>query len=199
MKLYTHPGTCSSASHIALCESGLDFEIAILDLHSDRKLPDGRHLNDINPNGYVPVLEIDKGELLTENIAILQYIADQCPKIGLAPAHGTLERVRLQEWLGFINSELHKGPSILFSPNLPQTVRDMVVQKLNLRLAYTDGRLADKKFLMGDQFTIADAYLFIVLSWAPKLEYDLSLYKNLVAYQAQIADRDTVKRVKAVA
>ena len=114
MKLYTSPGSCSSASHIVLLEAGADFELVKLNLKTDRILPDGRHLNDINPKGYVPVLELDDGSMLTENVAILQYIADQYPDSKLAPPNGTIERTRLHEWLGFINSEIHKSLSNIF-------------------------------------------------------------------------------------
>ncbi|MFQ5660337.1 MAG: glutathione transferase GstA [Gammaproteobacteria bacterium] len=199
MKLYSHPGTCSSASHIALHEAGLEFELVKLNLRSDRKLPDGRNLADVNPKGYVPVLELDNGELLTENIAVLQYIADQNPESGLAPANGTMERYRLQEWLGYINSEVHKRCSLMFMPDIPDQVKEMMKEQLGVRLTYIDGKLADRDCLMGDQFTVADAYLFIVLSWAPMLAIDLSPYVNIGKYQARIAERDSVKSAKAAA
>lgn len=197
MKLYTSPGSCSSASHIALLEAGADFELVKLNLKTDRRLPDGRHLNDLNPKGYVPVLELDDGELLTENVAILQYIADRYPDAGLAPPNGTLERVRLQEWLGFINSEIHKGLSHFFNPNLPDEMRPIVTQRLDSRFAYLDSQLEDKDYLLGDQFTVADAYLFICASWSPMLGYDLSRYKNVLAWQARVGERESVKEVKA--
>jgi len=199
MKLYTHPGSCSSASHIALLEAKLDFEPVKLDLKTDRKLPDGRQLSDINPKNYVPVLELDNGELLTENVAILQYIADRNPDAGLAPAAGTMERLRLQEWLGFTNSELHKGSSMLFMPDLPDATRKMVIERLNGRLQFLDRHLSNNQYLMGEQFTVADAYLFIVLSWAPMLGYDLGPYNNITAYQERVGQRETVKKVVAEA
>jgi len=197
MKLYTSPGSCSSASHIALLEAGADFELVKLNLKTDRLLPDGRHLNDINPKGYVPVLELDDGTLLTENVAILQYIADQHPDSELAPPNGTIERTRLHEWLGFINSEIHKGFSNFFNPNLPEEMRGFVTQRLNARFEYVDSQLKDRDYLLGDQFTVADAYLFIVSSWSPMFDYDLSPYKNVLDWQARISNRDTVKEVKA--
>jgi len=199
MKLYTHPGSCSSASHIGLVEAGLDVEAVKLDLKTDRKLPDGRQLSDINPKNYVPVLELDNGELLTENVAILQYIADRNPDAGLAPAAGTMERLRLQEWLGFTNSELHKGSSMLFMPDLPDATRKMVIERLNGRLQFLDRHLSNNQYLMGEQFTVADAYLFIVLSWAPMLGYDLGPYNNITAYQERVGQRETVKKVVAEA
>lgn len=197
MKLYTSPGSCSSASHIALLEAGADFELVKLNLKTDRLLPDGRHLNDINPKGYVPVLELDDGELLTENVAILQYIADRCPESKLAPPNATMERVRLQEWLGFINSEIHKGLSNFFNPNFPNEMREFVTQRLDRRFEYVDAQLEDKDYLLGDQFTVADAYLFIVASWSPMLGYDLSSFKNVLDWQARVGQRETVKEVKA--
>ncbi|MDH3418012.1 MAG: glutathione transferase GstA [Gammaproteobacteria bacterium] len=197
MKLYTSPGSCSSASHIALLEAGADFELVKLNLKTDRILPDGRHLNDINPKGYVPVLELDDGELLTENVAILQYIADRYPDSELAPPNGTIERTRLHEWLGFINSEIHKGFSNFFNPNLPEEMRRFVTQRLNGRFAYVDSQLKDRDYLLGDKFTVADAYLFIVCSWSPMFDFDLSPYKNVINWQSRISERDTVKEVKA--
>ena len=197
MKLYTSPGACSSASHIALLEAGADFDLVKLNLKTNRLLPDGRHLNDINPKGYVPVLELDDGSLLTENVAILQYIADQYPDSKLAPPNGTLERSRLHEWLGFINSEVHKTFSNFFNPNLPEDMRAFFTQRLDARFAYIDSWLADKDYLLGDQFTVADCYLFIIAGWAPMLGYDLSPQNNVQAWQARIGERPTVKEVKA--
>jgi len=197
MKLYTSPGSCSSASHIALLEAGADFELVKLNLKTNRLLPDGRHLNDINPKGYVPVLELDDGSLLTENVAILQYIADQYPDSNLAPPNGTLERSRLHEWLGFINSEVHKTFSNFFNPKLPDDMRAFFTQRLDTRFAYIDSWLEDKDYLLGDQFTVADCYLFIIAGWAPMFTYDLSSRPNVQAWQARVGERDTVKEVKA--
>ena len=197
MKLYTSPGSCSSASHIALLEAGADFELVKLNLKTNRRLPDGRHLNDINPKGYVPVLELDDGSLLTENVAILQYIADQYPDSKLAPPNGTLERSRLHEWLGFINSEVHKTFSNFFNPNLPDDMRAFFTQRLDARFAYIDSWLEDKDYLLGEQFTVADGYLFIVAAWAPMFGYDLSSQHNVQAWQARVGERNTVKEVKA--
>ena len=197
MKLYTSPGSCSSASHIALLEAGADFELVKLNLKTDRILPDGRHLNDINPKGYVPVLELDDGSMLTENVAILQYIADQYPESKLAPPNGTIERTRLHEWLGFINSEIHKGLSNIFNLNLPEEVRGFVIQRLNGRYEYINSQLKDKDYLLGEQFTVADAYLFIVSGWSPMLGYDLTPYENVLDWQARVGERETVKEVKA--
>jgi len=197
MKLYSSPGSCSSASHIALLEAGADFELVKLNLRTDRLLPDGRHLNDINPKGYVPVLELDDGSLLTENVAILQYIADQYPDSRLAPPNGTIERTRLHEWLGFINSEIHKGLANFFNPNLPDEMRAFYTQRLNARYGYIDTHLEDNEYLMGPQFTVADAYLYIVSAWGPMLKYDLSAFQNVATWQARVGERDSVKAVTA--
>ena len=196
MKLYTAPGSCSSASHISLIESGLPFEFVPFNMRETRTLPDGRQLSDINPKNYVPVLELDNGELLTENVAILQYIADQAPDSQLAPANGTLERYRLQEWLAYINSEIHKTCALVFMPG-PEETRDAARQRITGRLAYIEEKLAGNNYLMGDQFTVADAYLFIVLSWAPMIKVDLSSFANIQAYQARVAGRDAVNQYKA--
>jgi glutathione S-transferase len=197
MKLYTAPGSCSSAAHICLVRAELDFEAIKVDLRGDRSLPDGRHLNDINPKGYVPVLELDDGQFLTENVAILQYIADLKPESALAPANGTLDRVRLQEWLGFINSEIHKGFGALFNPDLPEVAKDMTIERLKGRMDYLENSLAGRNYLMGAQFTVVDAYLFIVLGWAPMFNFDLSPYPNVTAYLDRVAQVDAVKRVTA--
>ena len=197
MKLDTSPGSCSSASHIALLEAGADFELVKLNLRTDRILPDGRHLNDINPKGYVPVLELDDGALLTENVAILQYIADQFPDSKLAPPNGTIERTRLHEWLGYISSEVHKTFSNFFNPKLPDDMRAFFTGRLDARLGYIDSCLSDSEYLMGDQFTVADCYLFIISRWSPNLGYDLSPQKKIAAWQARVGERDTVKEVLA--
>ncbi len=197
MKLYSHPGSCSSAAEICLREADADFEHIKVDLRSDRKLPDGRSLDDINPKGYVPVLELDDGEIITENVAILQYIADQFPDAKLAAANGTLERTRIQEWLGYLNGEVHKGFGPLFYPGLPDAAKAMYREKLDQRLGYIEEQLSARDYLNGDQFSIADAYLFIILSWAPMVSYALSPFPNLLAYQARLSEREAIKQTLA--
>ncbi|WP_157953572.1 glutathione S-transferase N-terminal domain-containing protein [Zobellella maritima] len=135
--------SCSSAAHICLLEAGLDFTLIKVNLGGDRRLPDGRHLNDINPKGYVPGLELDNGKVLTENVAILQYIAAQKPEIGLAPANGALARYRLLEWLGFIDSEVHKTLGLLFNPRLAEIAKPARLEKLGQRAVYLDLQLVD--------------------------------------------------------
>ena len=163
MKLYISPGACSMASNIALHEAGIQFELSKVDKRTKRA--DGVDFVTINPKGYVPALRLDDGQVLTENVAVLQYIADLNPAAKLAPAAGTMERYRLQEWLSFINSELHKSFTPLFSSEATEDMKTFARNNLAKRLAYLEGALGDKKYLMGDQFTIADAYLFTVLGW----------------------------------
>lgn len=163
MKLYFSPGACSMASNIALHEAGIQFELSKVDKRTKRA--DGVELTTINPKGYVPTLRLDDGQVLTENVAVLQYIADLNPAAKLAPPAGTLERYRLQEWLSFINSEVHKSFTPLFSSEATEDMKTYSRNNLAKRLAYLEGALGDNKYLMGDQFTVADAYLFTVLGW----------------------------------
>ena len=195
MKLYSAAGSCSLATQIALTEADADFEAVKIDLKGDRKLPDGRDFAAINPKGYVPVLELDDGTLLTENIAILPYVADLFPAAKLAPPYGALARTRLQEWLGFINSEVHKTYSHFFNPKLPDLMRDMLTERLHKRYAFLDEHFADHDFLLGDEYSVADIYLFVVTAWAPKLKIDLSPYPHLAAWQARIAERPAVRKL----
>lgn len=198
MKLYTHPGSCSSTAHICLLEAGTPCEIVKVNLRGDRKLPDGRHLNDINRKGYVPVLELDDGDFLTENVSVLQYIADTNPAAGSRP-HTARARIRLQEWLAFINSELHKTLGPLFAPTTPDEMKAPILEKFMTRLDYVEMELAGKSFLLGEQFSVADAYLFIVLSWTPAFDLDFSSMPNVQAFQERVAARATVQEVKAAA
>lgn len=191
MKLYYSPGACSLSPHIALEESGLTYE-AIAAPTKTHQLPDGSDYYKINPLGYVPLLVLDDGRQLREGPAIVQYIADQVPGKNLAPANGTYERAKLQEWLNFIGTELHKGFSPLFNPATPAEYKTIVIAKLGERLKFTDGLLADTQFVMGDTFSVADAYLFTVTNWAKPLNIDLSPYSNLVTYRARVAARPAV-------
>ena len=191
MKLYYSPGACSLSPHIALEESGLSYE-AIAAPTKTHKLADGTDYYSINPLGYVPLLVLDDGRQLREGPAIVQYIADQAPDRQLAPANGTFERAKLQEWLNFIGTELHKGSSPLFNPATPAEYKSMVIARLGERLKFTDGLLADRQFVLGDRFSVADGYLFTVTNWAQPLGIDLSPYPNLVAYRARIGARPAV-------
>ncbi len=192
MKLYYSPGACSLSPHIALHEAGLAFT-ALKAPTKTHKLDDGTDYYTINPLGYVPLLELDDGTRLTEGPAIVQYIADQAPAKNLAPANGSMQRYQLQSWLTFIGTELHKGFSPLFNPATPDAYKAIAKDKLLSRLQYTDGQLAGKQYLMGDQFTVADGYLFTVSNWAGYLAIDLTLYANLVAYRARVGARPAVQ------
>lgn len=191
MKLYYSPGACSLSPHIALHEAGLQFE-AIAAPTKTHKLPDGTDYYTINPLGYVPLLELDDGRRLREGPAIVQYIADQAPHKQLAPANGSFERYKLQEWLTFIGTEIHKTFSPLFNPATPADVKSATMERLSARLAWVDGELAGKQYLMGDYFTVADGYLFTVTNWAPYVGLDLSGFKNLLAYRARVGARPAV-------
>ena len=193
MKLYYSPGACSLSPHIALEETGLPYE-AILAPTKTKVLPDGSDFRQVNPLGYVPYLVLDDGTGLREGPAIVQYIADQAPDKKLAPANGTMARYQLQSWLNFIGTEIHKGFSPLFNPAYPPEVKKMATDKLLERLTWVDGELASKPYLMGDDFTVADGYLFTVTNWAKPMHIDLSGLKNLGAYRERIAARPAVQR-----
>ena len=196
MKLYYSPSACSLSPHIALREAGLDFELVRVDL-GRHTLPDGRDFTQINPKGYVPALELDNGCVLTEGTAIVQYIADLKPESGLAPKAGTFARYQLQEWLGFINSEIHKGFGPLFNPNTPEEYKATARKNLGIRLAYVAAHLAKNDFLMGAQFTVADGYLFTVLNWGPWTGIDIAAWPSLVAFQQRIGSRPAVLAAQA--
>jgi len=191
-KLYYSPGACSLSPHIALREAGLPFSLVMASTKT-KKLADGTDYNAINSKGYVPLLELDDGQRLSEGPAIVQYIADQVPASGLAPAAGTMARYRLMEWLNFITSELHKGFSPLFTPGMPDEAKAMAQKKLGERLAWVDGQLAGKTYLMGDTFTVADAYLFTVADWGKYVGVDISGLHNLSAYMGRVAARPAVQ------
>ena len=192
MKLYYSPGACSLSPHIALKEAGLAFE-AIAAPTKTHKLADGTDYYTINPLGYVPFLVLDDGRTLHEGPAIVQYIADQVPAKQLAPANGTWERYKLQEWLNTIGTELHKSFSPLFTPGMPDEAKAIAKTRLISRLTWVDGELAGKTYLMGDTFTVADAYLFTVASWSKHVGIDISGLTNLVAYSARVSERPAVQ------
>ena len=192
MKLFYSPGACSLSPHIALREAGLAFQ-AVKAPTKTHQLDDGTDYYSINPLGYVPLLELDDGTRLTEGPAIVQYIADQAPDKHLAPANGTLARYRLQEWLNFIGTELHKGFSPLFNPATPDDYKTIARDKLMQRLQWIDSQLADKQYLMGEQFTVADGYLFTVTNWAPHVKVDISALSHLADYRARVGARPAVQ------
>jgi len=192
MKLYYSPGACSLSPHIVLREAGLKFD-PVLASTKTHKLQDGTDFYTINPKGYVPVLELDNGERLTEGPAIVQYLADQVPDKKLAPANGTFARARLQEWLNFTTSEIHKTYSPLFNPAVPEEYKTMAKAKLVDRYRWVDAQLEGKSFLLGDSFSVADAYLFTVTNWAKHVGVDISGFKNLSAFMGRVAARPAVQ------
>jgi len=191
MRLYFSPGACSLSPHIVARELGLELGLEKVDFRT-KKTRDGQDFLAINPKGYVPALELDDGQLLTEGTAIVQYLADQKPST-LIPANGTLARYRVQEMLGYINSELHKTYSPLFNPTTTPEVRAEREAYLRQRYAVIEQRLGEHPYLFGDDFTVADAYLFTVTSWAKSLKLDFADLPNLLAFQARVAARPAVQ------
>lgn len=194
MKLYYLPGACSLSPHIALREAGLDFEL--VRVGRDKRTEDGRDYTTINPFGYVPALELATGEVLLEGPAIVQYIADLKPETGLAPPAGTLDRVRLQSALALINSEIHKSIGALFNPALDDAGREAAKARIDLRLGQLEGTLRDDAWLVGDHFTVADAYLYVVTSWLAHFEIDIGRWPRLAAHNARVANRPAVQAAR---
>ena len=192
MKLFYASGACSLSPHIVAQEAGIEVRLQKVDLKTKTIASEGDFFG-INAKGYVPALELDDGEVLTEGPVIVQYLADLKPEKGLAPAAGTLARYRLQEWLGFINSELHKSYSPLFRPDTPAETRAERQAYLTKRYGVVEKQLAGRPYLTGENFTVADAYLFTVTSWAAKVKFDLSPFPNLRAFQERVAARPAVK------
>ena len=192
MKLYFSPGACSLSPRIALLEAGLPFTTQKVDTKT-KQLDGGGDFWAINSKGYVPMLELDNGQLLTEGPAIVQYIADQNLESGLAPKAGTMERYRLQEWLNFITSEIHKGFSPLFDPTWTPEVKQVFKDKLGKRFDWLTTQLTGKQYLMGETFTVADGYLFTVLNWGQWVGIDLAKWPVLTAYQARVSARPKVQ------
>lgn len=192
MKLYYSAGACSLSPHIALEEAGLKYE-AISAPTKTKVLPDGSDYRKVNPLGYVPYLVLDDGTGFSEGPAIVQYIADQVPEKKLAPPNGTVARYQLQSLLNLIGTELHKSFGPLFNPAMPEEAKQVFKAKLLERLQYIDGLLAGKQYLMGDNFTVADGYLFTVTNWAKPMGMDLSGFKNLTAYRERVAARPAVQ------
>jgi glutathione S-transferase len=192
MKLYYSPGACSLSPHIALQEAGLAFEPVMASTKS-HKLQDGTDYYGINPLGYVPLLELDDGTTLREGPAIVQYIADLAPTKNLAPAAGTMQRYRLQEWLTFIGTEIHKGFSPLFNPAMPEEAKTISKDKLKSRYQWLDKQLEAREFLMGEHFSVADGYLFTVTNWAKPTGVDLSSFPNVLAWHERIGQRPAVQ------
>ncbi len=192
MKLYYAPGACSLSPHIVSREAGITLELLRVNT-KDKSMEGGGDFRSVNPKGYVPALEMGDGQVLTEGPAIVQYLADQKPESGLAPKAGTLERYRLQEWLNFITSEIHKSFSPLFKPNTPEEYKQITKENLAARFAWLDRQLAGRDYLMGGTFTVADAYLFTVVNWTHPMKIDLAPYPNLAAFQKRVAARPKVR------
>jgi glutathione S-transferase len=192
MKLYYASGACSLSPHIVLLEAGLKATLVKVDTKT-HKTEGGGDYYAVNPKGYVPLLELEDGDRLTEGPAIVQYIADRNPASKLAPAAGTMERYHLQEWLNFITAELHKQFSPLFQPTTPAEYKEMLKEKIGKRFDWVAEQLKGKDYLMGSTFTVADAYLFTMLTWTKHVGIDLARWPVLTAYRARVAARPKVR------
>lgn len=193
MKLFYKPGACSLASHIVLCESGLkDFTIEKVDL-ATKKTEHGADFYKINPKGQVPTLMLDEKTILTEGVAIMQYIADLAPEKKLIPEHGKIARYHAIEWLNYIATEVHKGFGPLFNSKTPEEYKEITKQKLNAQFKYINDVLSQQAFLLGERFSVADAYLFTVLGWTKFVHLDLSGYPAIVNYLAKVGERPAVQ------
>jgi len=192
LKLYFSPNACSLSPHIIAREAQLDFKLEKVDL-ATKKTESGKDFLAINPKGYVPALELDNGQVLTENPAIALYLADQKPAAKLAPAHGTFERYKLEETLAYINSEIHKSYSPLFNPKTTPELRQDRIDYLHKRYPIVEKALTDRPYLFGETFSAADAYLFVVTRWAAALKLDLSKFKALAAFQERVGQRPAVQ------
>jgi glutathione S-transferase len=192
MDLYFSPGACSLASHITLLEAGLPFNLKRADTKT-KKLEDGSDYYAINSKGAVPALKLDNGQVLTEGVAIMQFLADQKPDSGLVPKNGTFERYRVQEWLNYVTSEVHKSFSPLWNPTADPAVKEYASANLFKKFDWLDSQLKGKKYLTGDTFTVADAYLFTIVNWTNFLGIDLGKWPALKEYQARVAARPKVQ------
>jgi glutathione S-transferase len=192
VKLYYAPGACSLSPHIVLREAGIPFELERVSL-SKKRTATGADYWAVNPKGYVPALQLDDGQVLTEGPAIVQYLADQKPEAGLAPANGTMDRYRLQEWLNFISTDLHKQYSPLFNPKAPEETKATQREYLEKRIGFVAQSLAGKPYLMGERFSVADAYLFTVLSWSRLVNLDLGRWPVVVEYLERVGARPAVQ------
>ncbi|MGZ4981609.1 MAG: glutathione transferase GstA [Methylobacter sp.] len=193
MKLYYSKGACSLSPHITACEAELPIELVEVDLQSKRTNA-GEDFRLINPNGYVPVLMFDDGKKLTEGPAIVQYLADQAPDKKLVPAAGTFERYQLQQWLNFISTEIHKVFGSLFNPAMPEEAKQLATKLLTSRLETVAEHLSNRAFLLGDYFTVADAYLFVTLRWGTYVNVDISRWPVLANYAAKISARPAIQK-----
>ncbi len=198
MKLYMVPGACSLSPHIVLRELGLDFTLDRLDPKSGQTSSGEEYRRTVNPLGYVPALRLDDGQVLTEGVAIVQYLADRKPEAGLAPAPGTMERYRLVEWLNFVATELHKGLSPLFNPHFPEPLRAAAHERIGGRLAHLDRHVEGRSYLLGEAFSVADAYLFTILTWFPRVRLNVSNWPHLARYHDRVGARPAVREALRV-
>lgn len=194
MKLFYAPGACSVSPHIVLRESGLKFDLDKVNF-AEGKTESGLDFKAINPKSQVPTLQLDDGSILTEGAVIVQYIADNAPQSGLIPQAGTMERYRVQEWLNFTASELHKNIAPLFRPTTPDAYKEIANQTMDRKLNDLERHLKGKQYLMGDTFTVADAYCYTILRWTPRAKIDLAKYPTVKAYFDRVAARPKVKEV----
>ena len=192
MKLYYSPGACSLSPHIALLEAGLPYDLVKVDLKA-KQLENGDDYLKVNPKGQVPALGLDSGELVTEGPVIVQMIADKASAKNLAPARDSAERYKLQEWLNFITTEVHKNFGPMFSPVLADDAKAFFKDRVMGKFKYIDSQLPGRDYLMGKQFTVADGYLFTMLCWADRMKFDLSALPNLLAYKARVGARPMVQ------
>lgn len=193
MKLFYSPGACSLSPHIVLNELGLPYSVEKVDLKR-HTTADGADYYTINPKGYVPALQLDNGEVLTEGPAIVQYLADQKPQANLLPPAGSLERARVQEWLNFIGTEVHKTLAALFNPSITPEARNKTIDTFGKRLGFVEQALQGRDYLTGQTFSVADAYLFTIVNWAPMLGIDLSPWPTVVQFQKRVANRPAVQK-----
>jgi glutathione S-transferase len=192
MKLFYAPGVCSLSPHIVLKEAGLPFEAIKTDIKA-KTTDGGGDYRKTNPLGYVPALALDDGTILTEGPAIVQYIADKVPEKKLAPANGTLDRYKMQSWLNFVSSEMHKGFSPLFNPAMPEEAKKIARDRLATRFAHLDAHFGKHNYLMGNEFTLPDAYAFTVLRWTAPTKIDLAPYPNIQAFMKRMEARPAVQ------
>ena len=193
MKLFYSPGACSLATHIVALEAGSPATYETVDLRA-KKTESGADFMQINPKGYVPALQLDSGDILTEVSAVIQYLAHQAPGSGLMPEAGTPEHFRVLEWIGFISAELHKGFGPLFNPATPDAYKTIAIANLNRRLAYLNAVLDGRSYLVGDRFTVADAYLFTILRWTGPMKIDMAGLGNVAAYMDRVGNRERVRQ-----
>lgn len=194
MKLYYSPGACSLASHIALCEAGLSFEIVRVDLSTKKLVNNHEDFLKVNPKGQVPTLLLDNNNILTEGVAVMQYIADQAPTKNLMPSAPSFDHYKTLEWLNFIATELHKNFGPFFRPGYPDEIKNQTKEQIQHKLAYIDKSLKGHDYLIANQFTIVDGYLFTVLRWAKAMQFDLETLSDLTSYFKRVENRPAVQK-----